>query len=457
MTQKRTDALGPDVYTVSDLTADIKHLLEQNFPFIWVNGEISNFSTPVSGHFYFALKDDKAQIAAVMFKGQHRRLEFTPEDGMSVMALGRLTVYEPRGTYQVIVEHMLPLGAGALYAAFEKLKKKLSAEGLFDDHWKKPLPLLPRTIKLITSPTGAARHDVTHVINRRFPGMPILHLPVQVQGEAAAAEIVSAISNADDSDTDDVIIIARGGGSFEDLAPFNTERVARAIFSCRTPVVTGIGHQTDFSIADMVADCRAPTPSAAAEIAVPQKSALQQEVATLKGALQAGILAIVQRCRSELQHFLKDLTHPKAQLQHKRMEIDHLSMRLTGAIQKHIALKQEKSAQYYKYLKTYKLDSYITIHKHKLEDKHTAVTHALRRLLGERKTDLLLLCARLKSADPTTVLKRGYSITMALPTRAVITEAGALSLGQEVNVMLRKGSFRAKVTEITLKNKFEPN
>jgi exodeoxyribonuclease VII large subunit len=452
MTSEPTGDIGPDAYTVSEITANIKHLLEDNFPFIWINGEISNFSSPLSGHYYFALKDEKAQVAAVMFKGQQRKLEFVPEDGMSIRALGRITVYEPRGTYQVIVEHMLPVGAGALLAAFEQLKRKLSLEGLFDDRWKKRLPGLPSAIKLITSPTGAAFHDVMHVISRRFPGLKVVQFPVQVQGDAAADEISSAIAEADQNDATEIIILSRGGGTFEDLAPFNTESVARAVFECNTPVVTGIGHQTDFSIADLVADHRAPTPSAAAEIAVPEKETLRENVARLKTALKVAALSLIHQRRSELQHHLKNVSHPKAQLQHKRLEIDHLSNRLVGAFQVSLQLKTEKIHQIKKYININKLDKYIINNKHMVEEKKVALAHTIVRILEQQKTDLLLLSTRLAGTNPATVLKRGYSIARAVPSNAIITDASAISAGQKVSITLAKGSIMAKVTQILKRN-----
>ena len=443
-----TDDIGPDVYSVSEITANIKYLLEHNFPFIWINGEISNFSSPLSGHYYFALKDQKARIAAVMFKGQHRRLEFRPEDGMSVRALGRVTVYEPRGAYQLIVEHLMPLGAGALYVAFEQLKKKLATEGLFDGQLKKSLPQLPRAINLITSPTGAALADVTHVVSRRFPGMKINHFPVQVQGETASDEIVSAIADADQNNIAEVIVIARGGGSFEDLAPFNTEAVARAIFDCNTPVVTGIGHQTDFSIADLVADCRAPTPSAAAEIAVPRKEKLQDEVKALKNALQTAGIAIIHRCRSELNQYLKNLTHPNARLQQSRLEIDHLSDRLMRSFDHYRQSLSDKVLILESKLKDNKLDSYISNHRHVLEENKSTLAHVFRQYFERQKMAFLLLNARLKSADPTALLQRGFSITRAVSTDIIITEARDVSVGQAIKVILNKGSLMAKVTKI---------
>ncbi|MGD9314599.1 MAG: exodeoxyribonuclease VII large subunit, partial [Desulfobacterales bacterium] len=262
------------IYTVSELTEKIKALLEESFPFIWIVGEISNFRTPLSGHFYFTLKDANAQINAVMFRGQQRQLKFEPEDGMRVTGMGRLGLYEPRGTYQIILEYMEPSGIGALQIAYEKLKARLADEGLFDEQQKQLLPFLPQKIVLITSPTGAVVHDMLNIIDRRFPNVTIQIWPVKVQGDGAEDEIVAALDLLRQHPNVDAAILARGGGSLEDLQAFNSESVARAIFACDVPIIAAIGHETDYTIADFVADLRAPTPSAAAELVFPIKSEL---------------------------------------------------------------------------------------------------------------------------------------------------------------------------------------
>ena len=266
------------VYTVSELNAVIKSLLEQRFPFVWIVGEISNFKIPLSGHYYFTLKDEASQINAVMFRGQHRQLKFEPEDGMRVTGLGRLSVYEPRGAYQILLEYLEPSGVGGLQIAYEKLKARLAEEGLFDQQYKKPIPFLPHKIALITSPSGAVVHDMLNIIDRRFPNMQIEVFPVKVQGTGAEDEITEALEMLNDRSGVDVAILARGGGSLEDLQAFNSEHVARAIFAARIPIIAAIGHETDYTIADFVADLRAPTPSAAAELAVPVKFELLQQV-----------------------------------------------------------------------------------------------------------------------------------------------------------------------------------
>lgn len=273
-----SNQLQKNIYTVSQLTSNIKNLLEENFPLVWVSGEVSNFSVPVSGHFYFSLKDENTQIQSVMFRGQNRILKFEPENGLKITGLGRISVYEPRGSYQLILEYMEPKGIGALQVAFEKMKDRLLKEGLFDKKHKKTLPFVPKKICIITSPTGSVLYDFLQIAHRRFPNMPVEIIPVSVQGNQAVKDIVQALdlANSSTDKTDrlqpDVIVIARGGGSIEDLFAFNTEEVARSIFLSSIPVVSAIGHETDFTITDFVADFRAPTPSAAAEIVVPKKT-----------------------------------------------------------------------------------------------------------------------------------------------------------------------------------------
>jgi len=265
-----------NIYTVSQLNSDIKLLLEDSFPFIWISGEISNCKMPGSGHLYFTLKDENSQINCVMFRGQNQNLTFDLEGGLSITGLGRISLYEPRGTYQVIFEYLEPKGIGALQIAFEQLKDRLSSEGLFDSKYKKPLPFLPKKISLITSPTGAVVHDILKIISRRFPNLFIEIVPVKVQGDNSDKEIVQALELLNTINDSDVIIMARGGGSLEDLNAFNSENVARAVFSVKIPIVSAIGHETDFTISDFVADLRAPTPSAAAELVVPSKDELKR-------------------------------------------------------------------------------------------------------------------------------------------------------------------------------------
>ncbi len=280
----------PHIYTVSALTREIRDRLETYFSLVWVSGEVSNLRQPLSGHYYFTLKDAGAQLRAVLFKGNHQHMRFKPQEGSQFLCRGRLTVYEPRGEYQLVVDYLEPLGLGALAQAFEALKTRLKDEGLFAPELKKPLPFLPRKIALVTSPTGAAVRDFLRLLRQRFPNLEVLIYPVKVQGAEAAGEIAQALDDLGAYPGVEVIVLARGGGSLEDLWPFNEEMVARAIHRCPIPVVSAVGHEVDFTIADFVADERAPTPSAAVELVVPDKAELNRRLDRL-GATLAGTLA----------------------------------------------------------------------------------------------------------------------------------------------------------------------
>lgn len=301
------------VYSVSEVTQAIKHLLEGEFPEIWIEGEISNFRPAASGHFYFSLKDSAAQIRVVMFRGSNLGLRFRPENGLSVLCCGRVTVYEPRGDYQVIAEHLEPKGIGAFQLAFDQLKKKLEAEGLFAPERKRKIPFLPRKIGIITSPAGAVIRDMIQILTRRFPGIQILLCPVAVQGNEAAGEIAEALALMNERDDLDLLIVGRGGGSLEDLWAFNEEAVARAIAASRIPVISAVGHETDFTIADFVADLRAPTPSAAAELAVPVQEelllSLQQERRRLRRALERRLIEPLLRVDSLREEMVSRTRH----------------------------------------------------------------------------------------------------------------------------------------------------
>ena len=299
------------IYTVSQLNEEIKLLLETSFDFVWVEGEISNFRAPLSGHFYMALKDEKAQIKAVMFRPQSRYLKFLPEDGMKVLAQGRVGVYEPRGEYQIVLDYLEPLGVGALALAFEQLKKKLAALGLFDEKIKKPLPFLPQRVAVITSPTGAAVRDFLKVIGRRFANIEIIIMPVKVQGDEAAGEMVEALGWVNRHLDVDVIVLTRGGGSLEDLWAFNHEELAHAIRASRIPVVSAVGHEVDITISDLAADLRAPTPSAAAELLVAEKESLEEELAQCRSRLIATLKSSISSQKTQSQSAGKRASRPE--------------------------------------------------------------------------------------------------------------------------------------------------
>ena len=316
------------VVKVSELTSDIKELLEDNFHSIWVEGEISNFKSYASGHFYFTLKDESSQLSGVMFKGYNQRLKFDLEDGLKVVAHGRISVYGPRGQYQMLVDHMEPAGIGALQLAFDQLKAKLQTEGLFDSAHKQPIPAYPQKIGIITSLHGAAVHDIVSVIRRRYTNMDLLIYPVKVQGEGSKEEIVEALHYFSDRQNVDTLILGRGGGSLEDLWSFNEEDVARAIYDCPIPIISAVGHEVDFSISDFVADMRAPTPSAAAELAVPLKEQLQLSLSKQKLELKQTIISLANDLQKHVQRLQKSIPTPLMVLEQLRFKVGHLQDKL---------------------------------------------------------------------------------------------------------------------------------
>ena len=331
-----TEKQSRHIYTVSKLTKEIKSLLEEKYPFIWIAGEISNYAVPGSGHSYFTLKDNNAVISCVMFKNQKSGLKFDLENGLKIFGMARLNIYEPRGSYQLIFEHLEPEGAGSSQIAFEQLKKKISSKGLFDDKHKKPIPFLPSKISVITSGTGAAVRDIVNITQRRFPNFPLEIISVKVQGEKSENEICNAISfvnqNNQFDNKPDLIILARGGGSLEDLAVFNLESIAYAIFESDIPVITGIGHETDFTIADFVSDLRAPTPSAAAELALPDKKALLQEVMIFKESLNISFKKRFKRLHERVFDLQSRLKTPQTIIYDNRFKLEDYSSRLNNII-----------------------------------------------------------------------------------------------------------------------------
>jgi exodeoxyribonuclease VII large subunit len=386
--------------TVGELTRQIKEILEGSFSQLWVEGEISNYIHHSSGHMYFTLKDDEAEIRCAMFKGNNQYLRFKPENGMKVLLSGRISVYAPRGQYQLISTRLEPAGLGTLFLAFEALKKRLSAEGLFDDEFKKPLPKIPETIGLITSKTGAAVKDMINVLGRRAPYVKLILQPTLVQGDEAAADIVNAIQEMDTSCEPDLIIFGRGGGSLEDLWPFNEEKVARAIFDCQTPTISAVGHETDTTIADLVADLRAPTPSAAAELAAPSIDELMQSLQTVDEKMRA----LLER---KLEYFWQKMDH----------------------IQDRFALQRP--------------DAFIN----RMTDLNTHLISALKQSilmkLQSRFGQLETLLAELTVLNPKSILDRGYAIATA-DSGKIIHSPNELKTGELFRLQLAKGIISAR-------------
>ena len=433
------------IYTVSQLNSNIKLLLEEKFPFVWISGEISNCKMPGSGHLYFTLKDENSQISCVIFRGQNQNLKFDLEDGLNITGLGRISLYEPRGTYQIIFEYLEPKGIGALQIAFEQLKDRLASEGLFDDKYKKPLPFLPKKISLITSPTGAVVHDILKIISRRFPNLLIEIVPVKVQGENAEKEIVQAFKLLNTRNDTDVIVLARGGGSLEDLNAFNSESVARAVFSAKIPVVSAIGHETDFTISDFVADLRAPTPSAAAELVVPNKDELKQRHEDIFSRLKSNIWQYIEKHLYILAQVSRSLVDPKRKVQDLILKTDDFTTRLTKMFLNRINQKRYQFKLWKDLLYINNPLGYIA----NLNEKLTNISDKLSTLnniyLNNKRSLLRENTGRLYALNPTAILKRGYSITRTIPQADVVKTAHSVSIGQNLEVMLAKGSLVVSV------------
>ena len=441
-----------EILTVSQLNESIKYVLEETFGFVWVEGEVSNLRRPQSGHVYFTLKDDKSQIRAVYFRkyasSKNQAADFELEEGSSVLCRARLSAYPPLGEYQLIIESVEPRGVGALQKAFEQLKAKLAAEGLFDDQYKKELPFIPKRIGVITSPTGSVIRDILNVTRRRFPAADILIAPVKVQGNDAAAEIIQALSNLHKNGHVDVIIIARGGGSLEDLAPFNDESLARKIFNSAIPIVSAIGHETDFTICDFVADLRASTPSAAAELVVPQRLELLTKIINLKKRAIAGYgrymtdrkksLAGLQERFKDPRRLLIDLQIHLDDLQQRmQMDMRHQKQYLGNKLQKlELSLKHQNPAKQVQEIRML------------LNNLQKDTLTNWRSYWAVRQERLRKNAAVLSSLSPLAVLQRGYSITRKLPSGEIVRQAGALSTNEEVNIQLARGNFDARIEKI---------
>jgi exodeoxyribonuclease VII large subunit len=401
------------VYTVSRLNREVRALLEHGLAVLWVEGEVSNFSQSSSGHWYLTLKDANAQLRCAMFRQKNLHCGFTPRNGQLVLARGRVSLYEPRGDYQLLIDHLEPAGVGALKQEYERLRRRLEAEGLFDEEIKRPLPQAPRRIGVITSPTGAAVRDILHILARRFPPAAVLIYPVPVQGEPAAPAIVAALDLASRRNECDVLILARGGGSLEDLWAFNDERVARAIRASRIPVVTGIGHEVDFTIADFAADVRAPTPSGAAEIVVPDGGAWLELLARLAQRLEVGARRKLRDAQEALRATRQSLrrAHPGARLVQQAQRLDELEQRLAAAAR-------------------------------------ASVQHAGMRLASAVRT--------FDAVSPLATLARGFAIVTRASDGALVLDAGAVRAGEAIDAKLARGNLRARVESVSVEDEERP-
>jgi exodeoxyribonuclease VII large subunit len=433
------------ILTVSQLTSLLRGVVEENFEQVWVQGEISNLALPQSGHAYFTLKDSGAQLRCVMFRAAARALKFRLQDGIGLIARGRLTVYDQRGDYQLLVEYLEPQGLGALQLAFQQLKERLGRDGLFVEGHKKALPYLPQRIGIVTSPTGAAIHDMLQVLARRYANLEILLAPVKVQGVGAAAEIAAAIRDFNRYGAVDVLIVGRGGGSLEDLWPFNEEIVARAIFASKIPVISAVGHEVDLTISDLVADLRAPTPSAAAELVVRSKAELVHDVNALQQRLTQAMQYELSRISRLLTTQVRLLKDPQFMIGYHGQRLDDLSLRLQQSHQRQrmhaadrVAGLQGRLQQQSPLLRLERaLERYQLLHERLL--------HGQERLLARRREAWSLAAARLHALSPLAVLERGYAVAQREPRREVIKSSAQLTPGDQIRLMLASGSARCLV------------
>jgi exodeoxyribonuclease VII large subunit len=437
-----------NVYTVSRLNREVRTLLERGLGVLWVQGEMSNLSVPSSGHWYFSMKDRDAQLRCAMFRQRNSGVGFTPTAGQQVLARGRVSLYEPRGEYQFIVDHLEEAGVGALKREFERLKAKLAAEGLFASDRKRSLPRFPRRIGVITSPTGAALRDILHILARRFPPAAVLIYPTPVQGEAAVAALVETVELACARRECDVLIVARGGGSLEDLWCFNDERVARAIRASSIPIVSGVGHEVDFTIADFVADARAPTPSGAAELVAPDRNAcleaLAQTLERLGACMQRELRGVV--ARFEGASLRLKLVHPGVRLRQQQQRLDDLEQRLSGAIRTALHGDRTRISEMFTRLIHQSPAHFVREVRLRHEALASRLGHAMSEWLS-RATHRFNIAARtLDAVSPLATLSRGFAVVRREGDGKLVTDASLVAVGEEIEAQLAHGKLKARVT-----------
>ena len=434
-----------EIISVSEINRRAKSILEENFPFVWIQGEVSNFFSAASGHWYFSLKDESSEIRCAMFANKSHRITFEPKDGDHLVLNGTLSIFEGRGQYQIIVEHIELAGEGALLKAFEELKKKLLTEGLFDDSLKKKLPSYPRSIAVVTSPDGAVIQDIINVLSRRSPFFDLTVVPTLVQGEKAAPLICEALNKASNLENIDLIILARGGGSIEALWAFNNEEVARTIVSCPIPLVSAVGHETDFTISDFVADIRAPTPSIAAEIISQPYSELKETLEGYQSYLLKSVESQFDSQRTRITNLIKRIRHPGDKLREIGQKVDYLETALIQEMHQKVSFKKNQ-------LNLTQLSLQQNSPQNKVKEAKVYLQNASKDLLKafnlkiERKRKLLgELVATIEAVSPLSVLARGYSIISTEPEGKILSSSNQVKIGQTISAVLNKGSIKAEV------------
>ncbi|HEY1262403.1 MAG TPA: exodeoxyribonuclease VII large subunit [Terriglobales bacterium] len=437
------------VWTVHDLVAAARTRLEQEFGDVWLEGEISNFRAHGSGHLYFTLKDKEAQLRVVMFRSSARILRFKPEDGMQVVVRGRVTVYEERGELQVSAEYLEPKGAGALQIAFEQLKVKLEAEGLFDSGKKRAIPTLPRRIGIVTSPQGAALRDILNILQRRHRTASVLIYPAQVQGEAAPLEVATGIRHFNKEGSADVIIVARGGGSVEDLAAFNHEGLARTVSGSAIPVISAIGHETDFTIVDFVADLRAPTPSAAAELVIRSRQEIEEQSEALRERLGRGVRYRLLMARQKITELAQHGAFARMMdsLGRRQQKVDDAVFRLEKAERRLIEQQRRRWEAAAGAVRHYDVGRRLAVMNEQLASRAAALASAFRTLLLQRRSRLDRMAGTLQALSPLSILERGYALVFNASGN-LLKDAGTVRPGEDISARLAKGEVRARVSDI---------
>lgn len=438
------------IYTASELSSEVRELLEDSFGLVWIEAELSNLIKPASGHWYFSLKDKKAQLRCAFFKNRNRLVNFKPENGQQILVRGRVSLYEARGDFQLIVDHIEPVGEGDLQQAYEQLRSKLEEQGLFESAHKKALPSYPTAIGIITSPSGAAIKDIQNVLKRRFPAIPIIIYPSQVQGDSAAKQIIGMLEVAIRRKECDILIIARGGGSLEDLWPFNDERLALAIHSCPIPIVTGIGHETDFTIADFVADLRAPTPSAAAELVTPDQAALNNNFADYVQTLFEQINRSLKDHAQQIDWHEQRLEHlhPEKQISMQREKLDSLMQRIKIHIRTKFDNKQTLAGQLNRRLNAQSPHANIIRNQQKIADIDLRLFNRAKENYKHHENRLLANSHALDAVSPLATLARGYTITSPVNTEQLLRKASDVSEDDIIETRLKSGRIISKVESI---------
>ncbi len=435
------------IFSVRDLVSAIRTQVEREYTDVWVEGEISNYRPAESGHLYFTLKDDASQLRVVIWRTQARLLRFKPDNGMQVIARGRVTIYDQRGELQLSADYVEPKGAGALQIAFEQLKAKLAAEGFFERSRKKEIPRLPRRIGIVTSPRGAALQDMLNILRRRHESVGILIFPAQVQGDAAASEVATGVKYFNKAKNVDVIVLARGGGSLEDLAAFNSEGLARVIAASEIPVIAAVGHETDFTIADFVADLRAPTPSAAAELVIESKRMLDEQVETLQRRLSRAARYQLQQMKLRLTELAQHgaFARMRDAIRRREQRVDDLTNRLAQAERKVIQQRMRRLDNAATRLRHLDLRLRLSYFHKQLETFSGTMNASMRAGLGRRRARMEHRTAQLQALSPTNILERGYALVFDA-NGVLVKNAAQIRTGEEITAQLAKGKLKAKVT-----------